>query len=260
MTLGSLAVTLRRIEEKIENIGSKRTLFTASETPSALEIGQVDCEYSPKAPLPRIVSAGSISNESPRHRAISFSAHLTLSWPGVQLLLPESAKALYQESGPDYATPLEFGRDPILVPSLKNDHPGWLSDLSINTLKTLARAYFSTFNTATPILDKDVFFQHTLTAAINGDFDTDIESCIVLTVLALGSWVRITDSGEDSISSRGFGEDTTSRTASESWPGLLYINEARRRAGFLDCNVELQSCQFYLLMGYVRFYQITRFG
>jgi hypothetical protein len=37
----------------------------------------------------------------------------------------------------------------------------------------------------------------------------------------------------------------------EETPGLRFFNEARRRIGFLMCDNDIQSCQFYLLSSYV---------
>jgi hypothetical protein len=37
----------------------------------------------------------------------------------------------------------------------------------------------------------------------------------------------------------------------EEQPGLRFFNEARRRIGFLMCDNDIQSCQFYMLSSYV---------
>lgn len=120
----------------------------------------------------------------------------------------------------------------------------WISQLSLGTFKDLSHCYFRNFNTALPILDEDVYFQRTLAAAMNSDFGINLDACIVLLVMALGSWGKGVEASADHVS-----PSNSNASQVDSPPGLAYFNEARRRMALFDCDVGFQNCQVYLLTG-----------
>ncbi|KAF9894502.1 hypothetical protein FE257_006385 [Aspergillus nanangensis] len=179
---------------------------------------------------------------------IPFSAHQVISWPAVAALLPDSIHLiLCQCGGPDYSTTLESKRPPLSVTaSRKTGASDALAHLTIATAKELCDSYFSTFHLATPILDRDFYQRHTLSTAFNGNFGDDMESCVVLVVMALGSW------GKKALSEAGFRlseSDSALSDDEDDIPGLRFFNESRRRIGWLMNDNGIQSCQYYLLAG-----------
>lgn len=187
---------------------------------------------------------------------ISFSALGVLFWPAVEALLPEEAKDLYEPIGEDLPFVIESKR-PMLGFSKEDLHDqadeNCLTKLRITTVRELCDAYFSTFNLCNPVIDRDSFFQNSLGVAINGDFGVNIESCLVLVVMALGCSGRkaFVETGLKSRLSRG-NESRISqdRYSGEGFTGLDFFNEARRRIGFVLCDGTIQSCQFYILARY----------
>lgn len=191
---------------------------------------------------------------------ISFSAHLVLSWPGVDKLLPAAARDAYHDDGRNYATILE-SRRPILSPiaSGVDDQRGFdfATQLSLSVTKELSDlsdAYFSTFNLANPIVDRNFYYQHILSVAINGSFGCDLESCVVMAVVALGCLGRkaLREGGFPSSSSPGLTHrDSAASPLGEDpedvQPGHRFVNEARKRIGFWISDNSMQSCQYYLL-------------
>jgi hypothetical protein len=127
-----------------------------------------------------------------------------------------------------------------------------IAALSVSSLRELCDAYFATFNLANPVLDRKFFFHHTLVKAIHKDFDYDLESCLVFTVMALGCW-GIRALQEAGITNSSGKETTKPLTAfiESDVPGLYFFNEARRRYGLVANDNGMQSCQYHLLTGYV---------
>jgi hypothetical protein len=131
----------------------------------------------------------------------------------------------------------------------------WLEELPLAMIRGLADAFFSVFNPSTPIMDKGFFFSFTLGSAIESGFGYNLESCLVLNVLALGCLaVLASQEGNYPLpGTRGhhFEPPEWMNVVYEEQPGLRFFNEARRRIGFLMCDNDIQSCQFYLLSSYV---------
>jgi hypothetical protein len=131
----------------------------------------------------------------------------------------------------------------------------WLETLPLAMIKGLSTAFFATFSPFTPIMDKNFYFAFTLGAAIESDFGYTIESCIVLNIMALGCLaVHAHHEGDYPLpGTRGghFEPPEWLPVVQEETPGLRFFNEARRRIGFLMCDNDIQSCQFYLLSSYV---------
>lgn len=193
--------------------------------------------------------------------SISFSQHGVILWPGARKILPDNLLNSYKMLGKNYVIELESTRPPLPMftspfPLHAGEH--WLEVLPIAMIKGLADAFFSVFNPFTPIMDKGFFFSYTLGSAIESNFGYTMESCIVLNVLALGCLAVLAyQEGNYPLSdSQGthFEPPDWIHVVYEEQPGLRFFNEARRRIGFLMCDNDIQSCQFYLLSSYVHFY------
>lgn len=193
---------------------------------------------------------------------LSFSAHLTLAWPGIEKLLPESVHGACKDFGSRYVSSMEFSRPPLPISGDLNS-TDWISQLRLNVFKDLSYSYFQNFNTTFPILDPDAYFQQTLPAAMNCDFGVHMDTCTVLLVMALGSWAmeELPGSADDASCHVPANRHTVQdcRVQTGSIPGLAYFNEARRRMAFFDTDVGLQSCQLYLLAS-LYYAQTTRSG
>ncbi|KGO45517.1 Transcription factor, fungi [Penicillium expansum] len=201
-------------------------------------------------------SAGRIS--------ISFSQHGVIVWPGARQILPKQLLAAYEMLGKNYVIELESTRPPLPMfaspyPLQAGDH--WLEVLPLAMIRGLADAFFSVFNPSTPIMDKGFFFSFTLGSAIESGFGSNLESCLVLNVLALGCLaVRAYQEGNYPLpgtQGHRFEPPEWMNVVYEEQPGLRFFNEARRRIGFLMCDNDIQSCQFYLLSS-VYYSQIPR--
>ncbi|KAK6514764.1 hypothetical protein TWF506_007126 [Arthrobotrys conoides] len=202
-------------------------------------------------------------------KQMSFSAHKILLWPAIQALLPDFLHGL--DLVEDYATKLEADRPPLPfdVP-MTNGYgttrgPGkqdWLHSLPLSVIRGLTEAYFNTFNTSNPILDRGYFYSATLSVAMETGFGYNIESCILLIVLALGCMAVTAHKeagfplfplrGEEADGMLGFVPpdwmDVTEEV--EDMPsGLRFLNEQRRRIGFLMCGMGLEHVQCHLLVG-----------
>ncbi|KAJ5241327.1 uncharacterized protein N7469_002918 [Penicillium citrinum] len=196
--------------------------------------------------------------------SISFSQHGVILWPGACRILPDKLLNSYKMLGKNYVIELESTRPPLPMftspfPLHVGDH--WLEVLPIAMIRGLADAFFSVFNPFTPIMDKSFFFSYTLGAAIESNFGYTVESCLVLNVLALGCLAVLAhqEGNYPLPGSHGnhFEPPEWMNVVYEEQPGLRFFNEARRRIGFLMCDNDIQSCQFYLL-SLVYFTQILR--
>lgn len=193
--------------------------------------------------------------------AISFSQHGVILWPGARQLLPKQLLAAHEMLGRNYVIELESTRPPLPMftspfPLHAGEH--WLEVLPLAMIKGLADAFFSVFNPFTPIMDKSFFFSFTLGSAIESGFGYTMESCLVLNVLALGCLAVLAHQEGDyplpGTQGHRFEPPEWMNVVYEEQPGLRFFNEARRRIGFLMCDNDIQSCQFYLLSSYVHLF------
>ncbi|KAF2824807.1 hypothetical protein CC86DRAFT_407957 [Ophiobolus disseminans] len=188
---------------------------------------------------------------------LSFSQHRVAIWPAVKHVLPTEFTTARAGLPQDYIVEMETQREPLPI---HIDRPygtfpdSWLMSLPQSVVKGLADAYFAVFHRITPVLDKFFFYSSTLGMALENEFGYDIESCIVLIVLALGCLaVRAHEEGDFALptrsitSGRGFVRPEWYELTADEPPGLKFINEARRRFGFLMCQNDLQAGQFYML-------------
>jgi hypothetical protein len=216
-------------------------------TPAAAGDGD-DFEFEDKQTKPD--AAGRIS--------ISFSQHGVILWPGARQILPKQLLSAYEMLGKNYVIELESARPPLPMfissyPMQAGDH--WLEVLPLAMIRGLADAFFNAFNPFTPIMDKGFFFSFTLGSAIESGFGYNLESCLVLNVLALGCLAVLAyqEGNYPLPGTQGnrFEPPDWMNVVYEEQPGLRFFNEARRRIGFLMCDNDIQSCQFYLLSSYV---------
>lgn len=186
--------------------------------------------------------------------SISFSQHGVVLWPGAREILPQRLLDAHEKLGKNYVVDTEMNRPPLpmfIYPYPLQAGDGWLETLPLAMIKGLSNAFFATFNAFTPIMDKTFFFALTLGAAIESGFGYTMESCLVLNIMALGCLaVHAHHEGDFPLpGSRGshFDPPEWLDVVQEEPPGLRFFNEARRRIGFLMCDNDIQSCQFYLL-------------
>lgn len=123
----------------------------------------------------------------------------------------------------------------------------WLTSLSLSTVKGLSNAYFNTFNRIFPFIDRDYFFHNTLSTVVGGGFSDDIESCLVLSVMALGclganAFKEGEYHNEDILLNVGIIQSLMNQDV----PGTSLFNEARRRIGVCSSAKDIQVSQYYL--------------
>ncbi|KAL4787309.1 hypothetical protein BJX76DRAFT_19848 [Aspergillus varians] len=196
--------------------------------------------------------------------SISFSQHGVILWPGAREILPQQLLEAHEKLGKNYVIDTEMHRQPLpmyIYPFPPQAGDEWLEALPLAMIKGLSNAFFATFNLFTPIMDKNFYFAFTLGAAIESGFGYDMESCLVLNILALGCLaVHAHHEGDYPLPGAGgshFEPPDWMPVVQEEPPGLRFFNEARRRIGFLMCDNDIQSCQFYLLSS-VYYSQILR--
>ncbi|KAF3914440.1 hypothetical protein AA313_de0200752 [Arthrobotrys entomopaga] len=291
-TISKLYSSIYRLEKKIEDVASliRHQNDPTTEYQSKARIGpDISLENGNKGRLsiadvlnnsPEIKKAQmntvfssvppSISTSHFGHEAkqMSFSAHKILQWPAIQVLLPD----ILQESElvQDYATKLEAARPPLPFDTLAatSTSPGtgakhdWLQSLPLSVVRGLTEAYFNTFNTSNPILDRGYFYTATLSVAVESGFGYNIESCILLVVLALGC-LAVTAHKEAGFPLFPLHSGDTEAEFMVFIPpdwieiteeldglpsGLKFLNEQRRRFGFLICGTGLEYVQCHLLV------------
>ncbi|KAH8719173.1 C6 zinc finger domain-containing protein [Phaeosphaeriaceae sp. PMI808] len=258
----SMAVAInaiRRLESKVEDltiaVNSSQAQKQISnlprhDKPSIQELASPQAVATPgRSPFTLIESQTKI--------ALSFSQHRVAIWPAVKNILPGEFTAARAELPEDYIVEIESQRAPLPT---HIDRPygafadSWLMSLPQSVVKGLADAYFAVFHRNTPILDKFFFYSSTLGMALENEFGYDIESCLVLAILALGCLaVKAHEEGDFSLpsrhhsSGRGFVRPEWYEITVDEPPGLKFFNEARRRFGFLICQNDVQAGQFYML-------------
>ncbi|KAL2870931.1 putative C6 finger domain protein [Aspergillus lucknowensis] len=196
--------------------------------------------------------------------SISFSQHAVILWPGARDILPQRLLEAHEKLGKNYVGDTEVNRPPLpmyIYPFPPQAGDVWLETLPLAMIKGLSTAFFATFNPFTPIMDKNFYFAFTLGAAIESGFGYTIESCLVLNIMALGC-LAVNAHCEGDYPLPGtpgahFEPPEWMAVVQEEPPGLRFFNEARRRIGFLMCDNDIQSCQFYLLSS-VYYSQILR--
>lgn len=189
--------------------------------------------------------------------ALSFSQHRVAIWPAVKQVLASEFVTASAELPQDYVADIESRRAPLPIQINRplGTHPdSWLMDLSQSVVKGVADAYFAVFHRNSPILDKFHFYSSTLGSAVETDFGYDIDSCLVLVVLALGCLaVKAHEEGNFALPLRsgvqegGFVRPDWYELILDDRPGLKFFNEARKRFGFLMTQNGLKAGQYYML-------------
>ncbi|KAF1993626.1 hypothetical protein P154DRAFT_449652 [Amniculicola lignicola CBS 123094] len=190
---------------------------------------------------------------------LSFSQHGVALWPAMQEILSPRFVSSRKALPKDYIFEMESQRPPLPVDIDHLIHqqqiPGaWLGSLPLSILKGLADAYFAVFHRLTPTLDKHNFFANNIGLAIDNRFGYDIETCLLLVVLALGCLaVKAHEEGtfplpsQETDGTTGFVRPDWYDMVLEDPSGLGFFNEARKRFGFLMCQNDIQYGQFYML-------------
>ncbi|RVX69874.1 hypothetical protein B0A52_05708 [Exophiala mesophila] len=251
--------TLRRMELKLDRLSS------TTQTPPSREDrdSPVTARAQAASPnhaesvrsIPSVLSPQSQSHRQPAVTSkppsvLSFSAHRTIHWPGVTDCLPSKLVDITAALDRSYPTRFESDRthlDPTIQPQLGLQAPDWLSTLGLSCVKEVSNAFFDTFNRVYPFIDRDYYFSSTLAQVVREGFGYDIESCLVLNVMALGCMgLKAFEEGGFDMPQRASLSPFVLRVMEEDMSGLSFFNEARRRIGFCLCERDIQSCQYYL--------------
>jgi hypothetical protein len=250
---------LQRIEAKVESTRAKTTSPSLIENtrfpdhPALLahDIGS-DKSHHLGSQLGSPYESSLAASSTPT-QTIPYDTHRFIFWPAIKSILQRHPKLEHMTREQIYATRLEQSRPPLspYVPKAGAESSAdFLSRLSISSIKALTDDYFSTWNLATPVLDRDAFSQHTLGVAINSSFGYNIESCLLLVVLALGCL------GKEALKQGGFRSSSCEILTSDSakdHSAQLFFDESRKRMSFLLCDQSMQSCQYNILAGSVRY-------
>ncbi|RDW73178.1 hypothetical protein BP6252_07085 [Coleophoma cylindrospora] len=186
--------------------------------------------------------------------------HKLLQWPAVQNLLQSEGVDVSRWQGDSkgtegwlievtkafgYGLPLDRPIDILYADGaeLDLDTEGSIT-LNKEYVEGLCEAYFQSFHCMYPILDRKLFYVETLPRVLRQSFSEAQEgSSLVLLVLALGS---ITEGSLTSTPILDSGRDTGIRGGTpERPPGLVFLNEAKRRFGISLTNwslVNLETC------------------
>jgi hypothetical protein len=121
--------------------------------------------------------------------------------------------------------------------------------LTTRMIGELCRAYFRSFHPVYPILDARDFYAVILPQAYSCSFDrNDGCSILVLLVLALGAV------GQEGVSGASILEESTGRNTGirggtlQRPPGLVFLNEARKRIGAMMTKYDIVLLQCFILI------------
>lgn len=246
---------LKRIENKISNLSSHDNGITRASTNTHLVAPLVQASPSSDAALilspPQlpdlhraISSAGSTYGDS----KLSFSTRQTIHWPGLHLAQSSELSPPGMEGPAVYLADIELDGPAFPEHVGTEDFPeNWLTTLSLSTVKGLSNAYFNTFNRIFPFIDRDYYFLNTLSTVVGEGFNYDIESCLVLSIMALGCLgMKAFEEGgyhnEDILPADG----VIQNLMNQDIPGKGLFNESRRRIGLCSCAKDIQVSQYYL--------------
>ncbi|ROV97938.1 hypothetical protein VSDG_04912 [Cytospora chrysosperma] len=111
-----------------------------------------------------------------------------------------------------------------------------------DTMQTLTKAFFDTYNLLHPIVDRHAFVSITLPAIMaNGlMLDDSVQSTLACLIFALG---------EVAVDAYNDPSQDLSRSNTAHPPGLVFFNEARRRMGFNLTECSLENVQIFALAG-----------
>lgn len=256
-SLGMIFNSLRRMEAKIDDLSIHRetsdhaTAFVNPLAPQIQTPFHADSDLSPRSLLSQqSQDASGVRDPPTRQSQLSFSAHQTIHWPGIQASLPSNVSMEIARLAKAYPTHLESNRpsfSPNIAAQAGASTTDWLSSLSLSAVKDLSNAYFDTFNHIFPFIDRDYYFLNTLAVVVREGFGSDMESCLVLNVMALGCMgLRAFEEGGFDMSLTMEPTALIHKIMEEDVPGSSFFNESRRRVGLCLCERDIQSCQYYL--------------
>jgi hypothetical protein len=246
---------LKRIETKIGDLSKEtKVALDASKTTNS---PRPMLQPSPRADVALIMSPPQLSDI---HKAISttgstysdtklsFSAHQAVHWPGLHTAQSYAFFPPGANGSGAYLADIELESPAFPEDIQTSDFPEqWLDTLSLSTVKGLSNAYFNTFNRIFPFLDRDYYFANTLSSVVGQGFGYDIDSCLVLSVMALGCLgAKAFEEGDY------HNDDKLARTGVihnlmvQDVPGKALFIESRRRIGACSCSKDIEISQYYL--------------
>ncbi len=269
-SMGMIFNTLRRMESKIDHLSIPTATRPSPEVSHRSESNHapIASPYSMEPvpsnrtlPSPQTQTSRPLTQPTASGSVLSFSAHRTIHWHGVHASLPPSLSSAIENLEITYPTHLESERpslNPIIQAAATMPTGDWLSSLSLSCVKELSNAYFDTFNRVYPFIDRDYYYLNTLAVVVREGFGYDMESCLVLNIMALGCMgLKAFEEGGFDTSQHAPITPLIRHIMEEEFAGLSFFNEARRRVGFCLCERDIQSCQYYLSSA-VFFAQIMR--
>ncbi|KAK4240331.1 hypothetical protein C8A03DRAFT_42134 [Achaetomium macrosporum] len=270
-TLVEILDRIKTLEGKIDNFSQRSAVSPStagyppqpSSLPSPLPTAQGAAGPSVAAASPfNFHDGSSVASRGDNYYQYVSSVHEMLRWPVIQQLFASvqpkissiDLSAFERETAPSLlahqastvsnlptATPPPLGRGSVIGMhnTVTGRPPITVSDLGWETMLSLSKAYFDSFNLLCPILNRQSFMSDTLPAVFSNGFSTDMASTIALLVLALGEVAVANSSGVPVHVYNGRASGIKGGTKDRP-PGLELFNEARRRIGFhlTDCSIE----------------------
>lgn len=246
---------LKRIDNKINRISQQereiaqtdkidQTTIAPIQTPSH-DIAQF---LSPPPNVADIHRAISSTGSPYAPSKLSFSAHQAIHWPGLHSIQLSGIFPTGGEGSNIFLSDVELEGPRYPEQTQIEIFPDdWLATLSLSTVKGLSNAYFNTFNRIFPLIDRDYYFLNTLSTVVGEGFNYDIESCLVLSVMALGCLgAKAFEEGgyhnEDKLPTTG----VVQTLLNQNVPGQQLFDESRRRIGLCSSAKDIQISQYYL--------------
>lgn len=201
------------------------------------------------------------SLSSPSNHRIE--SRTVLAWPAVRSVLQDDLAAIprwhgseeggekwLQRVSEDFGSPLPPGERSFVFigggpAALWNSGTSYVTK---NIVEELCRAFFCIYHPPFPILDRQHFYTVTLPQAYMNSFDQyDQASTKVLLVMALGAVAEEGERGNPIYEEPG-GRTTGIRGGSpERPPGLIFLNEAKKRIGVSLDRSDLNTLQCFIL-------------
>ncbi|KAF6829131.1 hypothetical protein CPLU01_08144 [Colletotrichum plurivorum] len=197
LSVTELNDTLKRIEAKIDALSesgpgqaSSQVLVSNRDRPgsSAQHVALSPRPISPMAaPTPSRLGSAQMRQElAIPERHCTAPQHL-LSWPCSPLSLTELELRYPVDIEIRQVKMRKTTSPPRCLSQLPQANENWLSALSLSQLRILTGFYFTHFHPQFLILDEDGFYANHLNHALRTGFADNLDSCLVLLVLSLGS-------------------------------------------------------------------------
>ncbi|KAK4103041.1 hypothetical protein N658DRAFT_422348 [Parathielavia hyrcaniae] len=219
-------------------------------------------------PLFQFPEAASVTSEDGHYQYVS-SVHRMLQWPAIQQLFasvqakrptidfsaleregPASMLAFRRSNLESLPTDIEprarRGSDVSLHDAPPSQDPVTVANLDWDTMRSLSKAYFDTFNLFCPILERQSFMSVTLPALFNNGFSSNTESTIAFLVFAIGEVALAGADGHPVHAYCGRPSGVKGGTKDRP-PGMELFNEARGRMGFHLTQCSLENVQIFEL-------------